>query len=382
MNRQGKGNMGLLYKEDWDETKERMLAWWAHENFGRCGLSVIAPRKDAPDTPPPVCPDTPEARWLDLDYLSACCEWGLPRTFYGGEAFPVWHGGYAGYASHSCILGCDIDLDYATGWVHEHPALKGESIDYKALQINETSPHLQFQLSFLRRGAAEAKGKSIPGVGAFGGVGDTLACLRGNERLLYDVLDRPDEVRAAELYLMDQWCRLYDQFHEITKEAAEGSTCWFDLWSPGKFYASQNDFSYMISPKTYEEVFLPALRKQLEFLDHSVYHVDGIGAFVHVDMLCDLPNLQALQILPGAGKPGPLHYMDVLKKVQAAGKNLHLYLGANEVETALNELSARGLFICASCETEDEARELLKKAEQWSSDRTGVSMPKEIPDGE
>ncbi|NIA20567.1 MAG: hypothetical protein GWP05_01060 [Anaerolineaceae bacterium] len=358
--------MALVYKEDWEEAKQRMCAWWAGENTGRCGLGVIAPRKGAAEVPPPPRPDTPQARWYDLDY--ALCRWEHARTFYGGEAFPVWCGGYPGHTTQASFLGCRVDLDFDTGWVRPHPSLAGEGIDCKDLTIDETGKDFQFQLALLGRGAEEAGGKSIPGVGAFGGVGDTLAWLRGTERLLYDVLDRPDEVRAAEVHLMDQWCELYDRFYAITREAAEGSTCWFGLWSPGKFYATQNDFAYMISPATFEELFLPALRKQLEFLDHAIHHVDGVGNFAHVDLLCELPKLNGLQILPGAGKPSPLHYMPVLKKVQAAGKNLHIGIAAKEVEAALSELSARGLFISTSCESEEDARDLLRKAEHWSGD--------------
>jgi phosphoglycolate phosphatase-like HAD superfamily hydrolase len=79
--------------------------------------------------------------------------------------------------------------------------------------------------------------------------------------------------------------------------------------------------------------------------------------------------LQALQIHPGAGKPSPLHYIDVLKRVQATGKNLHITLPAEEVRPALEQLSARGLFIVTGCHTEAEARELLGNAERWSVDR-------------
>ena len=217
-------------------------------------------------------------------------------------------------------------------------------------------------------GASAAPGASA-GPGAFGGSGDTLAALRGSDRLLFDVVDRPEQVRAAEGRLMDLWCEVYDAFHGIVHDAAGGSTCWFGLWSPGKFYAVQNDFSYMISPEMFSEIFLPVIERQTEFLDHSVYHVDGVGSFGHVDAICELPGLQAVQILPGAGKPSPLHYMDVLKKVQAAGKNLHISIPAGEVETALGELSARGLFIRTSCAAEDEARQLLRDAERWSTDR-------------
>ena len=168
---------------------------------------------------------------------------------------------------------------------------------------------------------------------------------------------------------MDLWCEAYDRFYDIIKDVNEGSTCWFPLWSPGRSYATQNDFAYMISPEMFVDIFMPALERQTEFLDHAVHHVDGVGNFNHVDVLCDLPRLQALQILPGAGKPSPLGYMDVLKKVQARGKNLHISIPADEVETALKHLSARGLFIQTSCAGEQEAKDLLRKAETWSKDR-------------
>ncbi|MCX7806771.1 MAG: hypothetical protein N3A38_16530 [Planctomycetota bacterium] len=125
----------------------------------------------------------------------------------------------------------------------------------------------------------------------------------------------------------------------------------------------------MISPAMFRDIFLPSIERQTRFLDHTLYHLDGVGNFRHLDALCDLPRLQAIQILPGAGKPGPLHYLAQIRRVQAAGKNLHISLTPGEVKEALSLLSARGLFIETRCETEAEARALLKKAETWSADR-------------
>jgi len=360
--------MSLLYKEDWEETKERYRAWWAHENTGRCCLAVRAPRGDPPAIPEPVRPPTPEERWYDLEYTAALCEYTHSRTFYGGEAFPVWHGGYPGHKRLAVFLGCPITLDMSTGWLD--PILTGEDIEFESLELDENEKHFQFALRSLERACREAKGNSIPSIGAFGGCGDTLAALRGSDRLLYDVMDRPERVAAADRYLMDIWMRVYDRFYPIIRDVSEGSSAWFELWSPGKFYPTQNDFSYMISPRMFEDLFIPTLEKQTGFLDHTVYHVDGVGAFAHVKALCRLPRVQAIQILPGAGKPSPLAYLPVLRKVQAAGKNLHITIPANEVEEALSVLSARGLFIETWCGTEEEARWLLAKAEGWSRDRT------------
>ena len=59
--------MELLYKPDWAETKERFLAWWAHEDFGRCGLAVTSPAGGLKPVSPPAFPEKVEDRWLDFD---------------------------------------------------------------------------------------------------------------------------------------------------------------------------------------------------------------------------------------------------------------------------------------------------------------------------
>lgn len=357
--------MPLDYKPDWESAQRRYRAWWAGEVLDRCLLAVTAPRADAPDIPYPARPATPAMRWTDLDYAAACNEYHMRRTFYGGEAFPTWTVGYPGHTAIPAFLGCPTELDFDTGWWH--PCVMGDNLDAVFdLRIDTAGAWWQFNLQALQRAVRESAGRCLPSIGAFGGCGDTLAALRGTDRLLFDVIDRPEEVRAAEEYLMDMWFEVYDTFYHIIYDACDGSTCWFNLWSPGKFYAAQNDFSYMIGPKMFREIFLPVIERQTRFLDHSVYHVDGVGAFAHVPALCELPRLHALQILPGAGQPSPLYYMDTLKYVQCAGKNLHISLPANEVEIALSELSSKGLFIHTWCGSEAEAQELLTNALRWS----------------
>jgi hypothetical protein len=356
--------VGLVYKPDWDETKERFIAWWSGEYFGRCAIAVTAPRAQRPDVKPPTAPSDPIRRWTDLDYIAALNEHHHAATFYGGEAFPIWSGGYPGHTSIPAFLGCPITLDHTTGWWD--PILDDDDWNVTSLSIDTEGRWWKFTLELLDTAATASAGKSIPSTGAFGGAGDTLAALRGTGRLLYDVMDCPERVAAAELHLMRQWCEVYDAFYQIVHPAAQGSTGWFPLWSPGKFYASQCDFSYMISPRMFRELFVPAIEMQTQFLDHSVYHLDGIGAFVHVPALLEIPGIQAIQVGPGAGKPSALHYLDLLRQIQAGGKNLWISLAADEVERALSLLSVRGLFIDTSCGSEEEARALLKAVETWS----------------
>jgi 5-methyltetrahydrofolate--homocysteine methyltransferase len=359
--------MKLVFKEDWQETQARYRLWWKHEYFGRCALSVTAPKKNLPVRPEPPLAKSVEQQWYDLDLISARQDCYMSRIFYGGEALPVWNGGYPGHTAIPAFLGCPTTLDWSTGWWD--PILTGEDIEFQDLRIAKNDRNYRFTVELLKRGAREMQGKGLVTIGAFGGCGDTLAALRGTERLLYDCVERPDQVRAAEEFLMSMWCEHYDAMYEIIRAVDGGSTCWFDLWSPGKFYAAQNDFSFNIGPDMFRDLFLPVIERQTEFLDHVVYHVDGVDAFRHVDALLELPRLQALQILPGAGKAGPLRYMDTLRKVQAAGKNLHISIAPEDLKMALSQLSARGLFISTWAASEDDARALIREAERCSVDR-------------
>ena len=361
--------MELLYKPDWETTKQNFRAWWNHEYFGRCAISITAPKNGFRKYPPSL-PAKLEDRWLDFDYLAAINEHRMQSTFYGGEAFPEWNPGSPGYSNQSVFLGCNIALKEATAWVY--PIIdKGEltSYNYNDFKIDKNNKWWKFCIDVRHFAVKETKGKSIPRHIGCGACGDTLAGMRSTEKLLMDLVECPDYVRDFDLYLMKQAEQIYDEFYNIVHDGAEGSTCLFSLWSPGKSHAVQNDFAYMISSQMFNDIFLPVIEKQVNFLDHVVYHVDGIGNFKHVDALLELERIQALQILPGEGKPSPLHYMDILKKVQAAGRNLHIGIPASEVEQALEQLSARGLFIVTRCETEQDARDLLKCVEKWSVDR-------------
>lgn len=363
--------MKIEYKPDWEQAQENYKAWWAHEYFGRCAISAVAPKSNPPAITHPPVPEKVEDRWFDMEYIRGWNNFSMSHTFYGGEAIPMWHPGYPGWACHATFLGSDVTLDEWTGWVY--PTISEGALtdyDYHEFVIDPQNRWWVQWQEMLRFGVEASRGKCVCTIGAFGGAGDTLAALRDNLNLLIDLTECPDYVREFDMYLMRQWIEMHDTFYKIIHDANEGSTGWFPLWSPGRFYAAQNDFAYMISPKMFEEIFLPSILMQTEYLDHTVYHVDGVGNFNHVDLLCELPKLHALQIGPGAGKPSPLYYMDILKKVQSAGKNLHITIAPDEVESALENLSARGLFIDTYCGSEEEARALIANCEKWSVDRS------------
>ena len=353
-------NVTMKHKPDIGETLERYKMWWNREDFGRCAVSICAWSGEGP--PKPDLPAKLEDRWLDFDYLKKHSDHVLGNTAYLAEAVPSANYLYPGNDWIPAYLGCEVELGETTGWTRPIIAdgdLSGH--DPAALQIDKAGGRWQWSQKFHALQNAWAAGKSFPVVPAMGGCGDTLAAIRTTEKLLFDCADQPGEVRRFEDRLMTLWIETYEHYFQLHKDASfGGSANWMGLWAPGRFYVGQNDFSYMISPEMYEELFLDALKRQVDYLDYSIYHVDGPAAFAHVDLLCSLENLDALQILPGDGKPDPLHYMDVLRKVQSRGKNLHISLPPERVVCALDNLSSKGLFINTWCATPGEGEDLLR----------------------
>jgi len=340
--------------------KENYAVWWAHEDFGRAGIWITAPDNKDSGKHYPKLPDGVEKRWTDKRFICERMDFILEHTYYGGEAFPIWDAQYPGWDALPTFLGCGITLDEETGWWHPFMD-QGELASYNPadIYICNDNPWYKMSQEYRKLAVEQSKGRAIPSTGAFGGCGDTLGSIRSTEQLLFDVVEDPDAVLAFEMRLMELWCEHYDERYADFQKICGGTAGWFNLWSPGKFYASQCDFAYMISPADFERCFLPALNMQTNFLDHTVHHVDGIGNFNHIDALCSLPKLQALQILPGAGKPSPLAFPEVLKKVQRAGKNLHISINPNEIKDALDLLSSRGLMIETWANSREEAEDII-----------------------
>jgi len=357
---------------NWEKIKERFCAFWENEIVDRCCMALYAAKSDAGQYPPPATPSKVTDRWDNFDYMTAANEHRFKTTHYGAEAFPVWHAGFAGgwdwMVTH---LKCPWRPAEDTAWVD--PILtEGELTDYDYNDYVIEDDDLMWLMSkrIHTFNAQSARGRVIAGTGALGGCGDNLAAMRGNENLLIDLIECPEYVAAFDRHLYLQWKKVYEWIYQLMREQNDGSVCgWFPLWSPGRFYPLHNDFAYMISPKMFRQIFLPNLAEQAEYLDHTCYHVDGEGNFNHIEALLEVPKIQCLQVLPGAGKPGQLSYIKYLRRIQEAGHSIHLYISGDEVEDACRLLSSRGMFLDVQCSSVEQAEYIEKNAHRWTRER-------------
>jgi hypothetical protein len=106
-------------------------------------------------------------------------------------------------------------------------------------------------------------------------------------------------------------------------------------------------------------------------LDNSIFHLDGPGAIKHLDSLLDVPELNAIQWVYGAGNgPGSkAEWIELYKRVQH--KNKGLMISCVNVEDALDvarNIDPKGVFFFVSTEYEkQEAADFLKIMEDWTA---------------
>jgi hypothetical protein len=124
----------------------------------------------------------------------------------------------------------------------------------------------------------------------------------------------------------------------------------------------------MFSPTMFEEIVVPTLTKQCEWLDHPMYHLDGTQAICHLDNLLAIGPLDAIEWTPQAGIEGGgsprwydlyLRILDAGKSVQAVG------VRPEEVIPLLDAIGGKGIYILTDFHNEREAGKLLAQVEQY-----------------
>lgn len=287
----------LLYKDDFDEARDRLTAWWNGEDIGRPAMQITAPREppweEAPEMPPPPgwLTDYSTSDFAYRVHLSrtAC----LKRQFLA-EAMPV----VAPDLAPNCLalyLGCRGVDQPGTVWCE--PCL--DRPENAVFRRNPSNSYWDFTLRLGKEQLRLGRGKFLIQFPDLIEGLDTLAAMRGNEELLVDLIDRPDWVRAALSRITESYFECYDDLYDLFRDDRGGSFFW--AWAPGRMAKLQCDFSAMISPEMFGKFMAPVLTAMTQRLDHCMYHWDGPGAIGHHDHLLSIPKLDMLQWTPGAG---------------------------------------------------------------------------------
>ena len=347
---------------DWEKIKKYYEAWWNCEVLDKVLLRVTA--YQAEETALGSIEDR-----FNKEKVIAHAERKIQATFPCGLAFPSYcldfgpdiFAGYLGAVLRFSPLGSS-PISWAD-W--SEPVLKDYS-DLSVLQIKEGNFYWEKTKEFTCYALERSKGNYLVGLTDIHASIDALAVLRGGpEQLCMDLIENPAGVKEAMKYLWKAWHKVYGECYQIIKEKQEGTCAWIGLWSPGKMYPVQNDFSCLVSPSMYEEFFLEELVSEINYLDHSIYHLDGPDALKHLDLILDIPRLNAVQWVPNLVGKDIAKWIPLYRKIQAKKKAIIVYCQPDEVDFVLENLAPEGLLIATNCSSVEEARRLLLKKRKY-----------------
>lgn len=351
-------------KPDYEQSKERIDAFWERELIDRPVVQFGLAKPPGQHVPLPASGhESPADRWLDAEYQAELRAAQLENRLFLGDTMPVAYPNL-GPEVFSSFYGCPIWFgDFGTSWTE--PILHDWD-DAQEIQLDWDSPHLLKLHEMTDILLDMGRGRFITGMTDWHPGGDALAALREPQELAVDLLMHLPEVKSLLRRLEADYFRVYDVFYDKLRAAGQPISTWTPLVSDLKYYVPSNDFSIMISKEMFDDVFLPGIAHECEFLDRSIYHLDGPGALRHLDSILTIPELDALQWVPGAGNLGFHRWVEVYQHAQSAGKGIQVTCTMDEIETVMQTLDPHGVFLSVSGVPSREAGEaMLARLERW-----------------
>lgn len=338
---------------DWDMAKKRLEAFWEHEIIDRPCLQIYVDICEA--EPIELC--SYDKRWNNPDDFVRIEGEFIKHRKYLGEGYPSLYPNWEGISS---MLGCKTEYDKNTIWAR--PAAE-TVLDLDLSGFVSDSEEIKRETEKLSKIAQICHNKYFLAMPPFGNSGDNLAKALGYDNLCYDLVDEPEKVIELDGIITQMWKKLYDVFRSAISQFMDGMSWWLPAWYPGRSTLIEFDLAALISNEMYN-LFLPNLIERAEYVDKSIYHLDGPGALIHLDTILSQKEFDAVQWEPGAGGGSFLSWLPVMKKIQDAGKGLYVGFVGVEIDEALEllkELRPEGLIMPVHANSMDEAYRFLDK---------------------
>lgn len=368
MNHSTNNSQECAWKPNWEETKQHFVDWWDHKGLvlGMWGAPLADhPR---PGVPQPESAGSVAHSYTNAEWRSRANHFELSQRAFPCDTLPLANI-CLGPGSLALYLGSEPEFAPDTVWF---------SPTIQEIEQPETLPSFQFDAenrwwqiteSLAQKCRVLAGNDYLVGIPDLVESMDILATLREPQTLLMDMIERPEWIREKLREINQVWFKAYNRIYEIVK-LPDGSSAFssFYIWGPGKTAKMQCDTSAMFSPEMFGEIVIPSLTEQAEWLDHSMYHLDGTQALCHLDHLLEIEALDAIEWTPQAGieTGGSPRWWDLYRCILEAGKSVQIVqVKPEEIVPLLDAIGGKGVYIMAKISSEKEAEELLAKIEQF-----------------
>jgi hypothetical protein len=334
-----------MVKTDWEHLEQVYRSWWKadlerplvvleclkDDNSKGFGAVQNDLHQYPIDMHPQQIAQKIEDAFLEMEYL--------------GDAFPRWMPN-CGPGVLAEFLGSRAEYADGSTWFHPIP---GAAISDHCIFDTEDSVWENRIASITQAVIDRLQDSIVIGYPDIGGPVDILASLFGPSEVLMGMLENPEAIHRHLNVLQAAWIAYYNRFSKLLDSAKtirsfRGS--WLPMMAPGNTYPLQCDLSIMIGSDSFERYVYPDIVSCCESIPYSFYHLDGPGSVRHLDSLLAIENLKGIQWVPGAGAPEAEQWLDVLRKIQAAGKLCQVYVSPEGAKRICDELGGKGFLLC------------------------------------
>ncbi len=352
----------LEYKPDAAEALRRVEAWWTGAVLDRPTIQIVAPKPVRQPVPEKAFTDVRD-RWLDAEHVVASTEANLRNTWFGGEYFPSLNPNL-GPEILSAAYGAELRFSESTSW--SIPCLESWD-DIDRLRFDPDNFYVRKILEITRLSLEQGRGKWLTGYTDLHPGGDLAASLRDPQQFCIDIAMEPDQVKRLLARLEESFFRFYELQEELIHGAGQRlATAWLPMVAEGRYYVPSNDFSCMISAPMFREFFVPELVMETEWLDRSVYHLDGPDALRHLDALLEMDALDGVQYVYGAGNEPASRWLHVYRRIQEAGKRIHVSVTAADLDPFMQALDPEGVMMCLWVGSVEEGEAVIRRISRWT----------------
>jgi len=355
----------------WEQVRENHMKWWNQEGLV---FNCTAPLPESRDealrgVPRPERPEVMFDRWFDPTYRTEDAYWVAAQTHWAGDAIPLMPM-ITGPGELAAILGSEWGLGDETVWYE--PCLTDEDVaNDTPIVFDPSNKSHQTLMRMLKAALEKSQGRLFVGVTDLIEHFDILAAMRDPQTFMMDLFENGDWIHRRLKELNQAYFEIYQAYYDLLKDD-EGSVYFeaFMAWGRGKTAKVQCDACSMISPDMFREFVQPYLREQCDWLDYSMYHLDGEECWVHIDALLEIESLNAIEWTPkmlalgeGGGKP---KWFDLYRRLLDGGKSVQaIAVEPDEVIPLLDAVGGKGMYICTIAPDVDTAERLAEQVDAY-----------------
>jgi len=358
-----------MWKSNWEETRQHFTDWWNRKGLV-VGMWGAPPNEGTPHEDVPVPEEAPsiQEQYLNAELRARQNHHGLAHQAFPADVLPI-SATDIGPGSLALFLGSEPGFSPETVWFEPCMQDCETPENLPPLQFDEENRWWQVTRETLEACAKLGKEKYMVGFPDLIENVDILASLRDAQTLLMDMIERPEWVEQKVAEINQVWFEVYQRIYDIIK-LPDGSSAFrsFYLWGPGKIAKVQCDACAMFSPEMFRRFVVPGLTEQCQWLDCSMYHLDGTQAICHLDALLEIEALDAIEWTPQAGIEGggDPRWFEMYRKILDAGKSVQVVgVGKEEVLPLLDAIGGKGVYVMTDFSSPNEAETLMEKVEPY-----------------